>query len=65
MAKMVCNCCGQEMTRWHHVVNTPKAKGPRMNIADLIRYGNGRDMCEECYNIFLKGMLSEEEIKED
>lgn len=52
----VCDCCGQEMTRWHHVVTTPEAKEPYMNILDLIRYQNGRDMCEECYNRFLEGM---------
>jgi hypothetical protein len=27
-----------------------------MNIADSIRYGNARDLCEECYNIFLERM---------
>lgn len=53
MAKVVCDCCGQEMTIWHHVVTTPKTEGPCMNIAALIRYGNGRDICEECYNKFL------------
>lgn len=59
MAKVVCDCCGQEMTRWHHVVTTPKAKGQRMNIADLIRYGNGRNVCEECYKQFLERMLKD------
>lgn len=57
MIKMICDCCGQEMTRWLHVVTTPKAKESLMNIADLIRYGNERDMCEECYNKFLKRMV--------
>jgi hypothetical protein len=56
MVKVVCDCCGQEMTRWLHVVTTPNAKEPWMNIANLIRYGNARDLCEECYNIFLERM---------
>lgn len=59
MAKVVCDCCGQEMTIWHHVVTTPKTEGPCMNIAALIRYGNGRDICEECYNKFLERMVKD------
>ena len=59
MVKVVCDCCGQAMTIWHHVVPMPKAKGQCMNIADLIRYGNGRNMCEECYNKFLERMVED------
>lgn len=54
MVEVVCDCCGQKMTRWFHVVSTPMAKEQWMNIADLIRCGDERDMCEECYNKFLK-----------
>ena len=59
MVKVVCDCCGQEMTRWLHVVTTPKAKESWMNIVDLIKYGNERDMCEECYNKLLERMFKD------
>lgn len=59
MVKVVCDCCGQEMIRWVRVVTTPNSQGPQMNIADLIRYGNGRNMCEECYNKFLERMVND------
>lgn len=54
MVKVVCDCCGQEMIRWIRVVATPQAQEQWMNVADLIKYGSARDMCEECYKDFLE-----------
>lgn len=59
MVKVVCDCCGQEMTRWVSVTTTPEAKEPWMNVADLLEYGSKRDMCEECYKQFLERMVKE------
>ena len=59
MIKVVCDCCGQSMVKWLHVVTTPTAKEPWINVIDLIKYGTNRDMCEECYNKFLEGMFKD------
>ena len=59
MVKVVCDCCGQEMTKWFHVVSTPMAKEQWMNIADLLRCEDERDMCEECYNKFLERIVKD------
>ena len=59
MIEYKCDICGQKMYRWVNITVAPDAAYQDMNIYDLLRFKDKKQICESCMSDIEKNILKE------
>lgn len=59
MIEYKCDICGQKMYRWINITIMPDAASQEMNIYDLLKFKQKKQICEDCMSNITKNALRE------